>query len=73
MAEYSKAAFEDATRTWEQIIGVKSVEEAIQIQSAYAKRVYENHMSEMTKLNKMCAAMVTDASKPVRDASREFK
>ena len=43
MIEYSKAAFDDATRTWEQLIGVKSVEQAMQIQSAYAKRVYGNH------------------------------
>jgi phasin family protein len=73
MMAYSKAAFDDAARTWEQLIGVKSIEQAIQIQSAYAKRAYENHMAEMSKLGQMCAGMVTDASKPVRDASRGFK
>ena len=73
MTEYSKAAFDDAVRTWEQIIGVKSIEQAIQIQSAYAKRVYENHVAEMSKLGQMYVGLVTDASKPVREASRGLK
>jgi phasin family protein len=73
MMEYSKAAFDDAIRTWEKLIGVRSLEQAMQIQSDYAKRVYENHMAEMKKLGEMCAGMVRDASKPVEDASRKFR
>jgi phasin family protein len=73
MMEYSKAAFDDAIRTWEQLIGVRSLEEAIAIQSDYAKRVYENHMAELKKLGEMCVGMVRDASKPVEDASRKFR
>jgi phasin family protein len=73
MMEYSKAAFDDAIRTWEQLIGVGSLEQAIQIQSDYAKRVYENHMAELKKLGEMTVGMVRDASKPVEDASRKFR
>jgi hypothetical protein len=73
MMEYSKSAFDDAIRTWEQLIGVRSLEQAIQIQSDYAKRVYENHMAELTKLGEMCVGMVRDASKPVEEASRTFR
>jgi hypothetical protein len=73
MMEYSKAAFDDAIRTWEQLIGVRSLEQAIQIQSDYAKRVYENHMAELKKLGEMCVGMVRDASKSVEDASRKFR
>jgi hypothetical protein len=39
MMNYSKSAFDDAIRTWEQLIGVRSLEQAMQIQSDYAKRV----------------------------------
>jgi len=73
MMQYSKAAFDDATRTWAQLIGVRSLEEAVAIQSDYAKRTYENHMAELKKLGEMCAGMVRDASKPVEDASRRFR
>jgi phasin family protein len=70
MTEYSKKTFDDAVRTWEQLIGVKSLEQAIEIQSQYSKRVYENHMAEMTKLGEMYARMVRDAAQPVEQASR---
>jgi hypothetical protein len=73
MTEYSKKAFNDAIRTWEQLIGVKSLEQAIQIQSDYAKRVYENHMAELSKLGEMCVGMVQAASKPVDESSRRFR
>jgi hypothetical protein len=69
---YSKATFDDAIRTWEQLIGVKSLEQAIQIQSDYAKRVYDNHMAELSKIGEMCMSMVRDASKPVEQASKRF-
>jgi hypothetical protein len=71
MTDYSKRAFDDAMRTWEQMIGVKSVEKAFDIQSQYVKRVYENHMAELSKLAEMYTAMVRNASTPVREASRE--
>jgi hypothetical protein len=73
MMNYSKAAFDDAIRTWEQLIGVRSLEQAIQIQSDYAKRVYENHMAELSKLGEMTMGMMRDASKPVEDATRRSR
>jgi len=72
MTEYSKKAFDDAIRTWEQLIGVKSLEQAIEIQSQYAKRVYDNHMAELSKLGEMYVGMMSDASKPVEQASKRF-
>jgi len=73
MTDYSKRAFDDAMRTWEQLIGVKSVEKALDIQSQYAKRVYENHMAELSKLAEMYTAMMRDASKPLRDTARNTR
>jgi hypothetical protein len=73
MTEYSKAAFDDAIRTWEKLMGVRSLEQAMQIQSNYAKRVYENHMAELSKLGEMCMGMMRDASKPVEDATRRSR
>jgi phasin family protein len=71
MMQYSKATFDDAIRTWEQLIAVRSLEQALQIQADYAKRVYENHMAEMKKLGEMTVGMVRDASGPVEDATRK--
>ncbi|MEZ5874652.1 MAG: phasin family protein [Hyphomicrobiales bacterium] len=38
VTDYSKQAFNDATRTFEKLVGAKSLEHAVEIQSQYAKR-----------------------------------
>jgi phasin family protein len=66
--ENVKKAFEDTTRTVEQLIGAKSFEQAIEIQSQYAKRTYDNYVAEASKLSELCVAVVRDASKPFEQA-----
>ena len=73
MMEYSKVAFDDAMRTWGQLIGVRSLDQAIQIQSDYAKRAYDNHMAELSKVGEMCMGTMRDASKSVEDARRRLR
>jgi hypothetical protein len=68
VADYSKRAFEDATRTFEQLVGAKSFEHAIEIQSQYAKKAYDGWVAEATKLGEMYAAIAQDAYKPVEQA-----
>jgi hypothetical protein len=45
VTEYSKQAFEDATRTFEKLVGAKSLESVIEIQSQYAKKAYDTWVS----------------------------
>ena len=66
--DYSKKAFEDSTRAFEQLAGAKSVEQAVEIQSQYAKKAYETHMAEMSKLGEMYVGLAKDAYKPVEVA-----
>lgn len=68
MTDYSKRAFEDATRAFEQLIGAKSFEHAIEIQSQYAKKAYDSWVAEASKLGEMYAAVARDAYKPVEKA-----
>jgi hypothetical protein len=65
---FSKDAFEDATRTFEKLVGVKSFEQAIEIQSAYAKRAYDSWVAEATKIGEMYADVAREAYKPVEKA-----
>jgi hypothetical protein len=57
MTDYAKKAFDDAMRN----LGAthRRVEEALEIQSQYAKRVYKNHMAELSKLAEMYTAMAS--------------
>jgi len=65
VTDYSKRAFEDATRAFEQLVGAKSFEHAIEIQSQYAKKAYDTWVAEASKLGEMYAAVARDAYKPV--------
>ena len=66
--DFSKRSFEDATRAWEQMIAAKSLEEAFEIQSNYAKTAYDNWMAEMSKMGQMYKSTATDAYKRVEQA-----
>jgi len=68
VTDYSKRAFEDATRAFEQLVGAKSFEHAIEIQSEYAKKAYDTWVAEASKLGEMYAAVARDAYKPVEKA-----
>ena len=69
MTDYSKKAFDDGIHAWEQLLGVKSIDQAMQIQSQYAKiEAYDNYMAEISKLGEMCMAMTRSAYAPVERA-----
>ena len=68
ITDYSKKAFEDSTRAFEQLIGAKSIEQAIEIQSQYAKNAYDTYVAEMSKLGEMYVGLAKDAYKPVEAA-----
>jgi hypothetical protein len=68
VTDYSKKAFEDATRAFEQLVGAKSIESVIEIQSQYAKKAYDTWAAEASKLGEMYAAVARDAYKPVEKA-----
>ncbi len=68
MTDYSKKAFEDSTCAFEQLFGAKSVEQAIEIQSQFAKKAYDTYMAEMSKIGEMYVGLAKDAYKPVEAA-----
>jgi phasin family protein len=66
--DFSKRSFEDSTRSWEQMIGAKSIEQAFEIQTNYVKKAYDNWMAEMSKIGEMYSSAARDAYKPVEQA-----
>jgi hypothetical protein len=71
VTDYSKQAFEDATRAFEQMVGAKSLEQAIEIQSQYAKKAYDTWVAEASKIGEMYAAVARDAYKPVEKVVKQ--
>ena len=65
VTDYTKKAIEDSTAAYEKLIGVKSVEQAIEVQTTYAKKAYEDYVSQVTKLGEMYVDLAKEAYKPV--------
>jgi hypothetical protein len=65
MTDYTKRSFEDGTQTMEKLMTAKSVEQAIEIQSTYAKRAYDDYMHQMTKLGSMYTELAKEAYRPM--------
>lgn len=63
--DYSKRAFDDGTATFEKLAAAKSLEQAFEIQSSFAKKAYEDYVQQMTKIGGMYTSLAKDAYKPV--------
>ena len=68
VTDYSKKAFEDGTRAFEQLIGARSVEQAIEIQSQYAKKAFDAYIAQLSKLGEMYVDLARNACKPFEQA-----
>ena len=64
MADYSKKVFEQGTAATEKLIGAKSLEKAIEVQTEYAKSSYEGFVAEATKLGELYSDLARDMYKP---------
>ena len=68
ITDYTKKAFDDGTHAFEQLLGARSFEQVIEIQSQYTKKAYDAYMAELSKLGQMYAGLTRNASKPVEQA-----
>jgi hypothetical protein len=66
--DYSKRAFAAGTATFEKLLGARSVESAIQIQSEFVKQTYEGFVAQATKVSELYTRVASDALKPVTTA-----
>lgn len=64
MSDYTKRSFEDSTATFEKLLGAKSMEQAVEIQTSYMKRSYEEWMQQVNKLGGMYTSFAKEAYKP---------
>ena len=68
MSDYTKRSFEEGTAAFEKLIGAKSVEQAVEIQTNYARRAYDEYMHQVSKIGGMYASLAKEAYKPVERA-----
>ena len=64
VADYSKKSFEDGTKVMEKLLGAKSLDKAIEIQTDYAKTAYEGFVAQATKIGELYADLAKETYKP---------
>lgn len=65
MSDYTKRSLEESSATFEKLAGVRSIEQAVEIQTDYARRAYEDGMAQWSRLGNLYAEMAREAMKPV--------
>jgi hypothetical protein len=68
VADYSKKSFEEGSAAFEKLLGAKSLEKAIEIQSDYAKSTYEGFVAGATRIGELYADLAKETYKPFEAA-----
>jgi hypothetical protein len=66
--DYSKKSLESGTAFLEKLLGVKSLESAIQLQSEYAKTSYADFVAQATKIGELYSNLAKDTLKSIETA-----
>ncbi len=63
-AEFARKSFEHTSSTVEKLLGAKSLDKAIEVQTDFLKTSYEGFVAQSTKLGELYASLAKDAFKP---------
>ena len=64
VVDYSKKSVEGSAAAWEKLMGAKSLEKAMEVQSEYLKSSYQDFVAGATKLSELYADAAKQAYKP---------
>ena len=64
---FSKAIFDTNVTAAKSLAGAKSVQEVVELQTAFAKSALEAYMAEMGKMSETVSASVKDTVKPLNE------
>jgi hypothetical protein len=64
VADYSKKAFEEGAAASEKLIGARSLDKVIEVQTNYLKSAYEGFVSQSAKLGELYAGLAQETCKP---------
>ena len=64
-ADYSKKNFENGSAALEKLIGAKSLDKAIEVQSEYVKTAYEGFVAQSTKFGELYTDLAKETYKPL--------
>jgi phasin family protein len=69
--DYTRKSAESSAVAWEKLLGAKSLDSALAVQSAFARSAYEEFVAEATKLGEIYVEFAREAYTPLRAAFAE--
>ncbi len=63
-ADFARKTFEHTSSTVEKLLGVQTLDKAVEIQTAYVKGAYDNLVSQSAKMSSLYTTLATEAMKP---------
>jgi len=63
-ADYARKSFEQSTATIEKLVGARTLDKAVEVQTTYLKDAYEGFVAQSTKIGELYTAIAKDAFKP---------
>jgi hypothetical protein len=65
VADYARTSFEQGSAAVEKLLGARTLEHAIEVQSDFAKTAYEGFVAQATKLGQIYADLAKLSYKPI--------
>jgi hypothetical protein len=73
VADFSKKSFEDNSAHIEKLFGVKTLDKAFEVQSAFVKSSYEAYVARLSKIGELYADLAKETYKPIEAAVAKAK
>ncbi|MDB5467671.1 MAG: hypothetical protein JWQ46_2433, partial [Phenylobacterium sp.] len=64
---FSKTSFENQVAAAKSLAGAKSVQEVVELQTAFAKSALESYMAQVGRMSETVSASVKDSMKPLNE------
>lgn len=64
VTEFSKKSIEAGSAQFEKLLGVKTLDKAIELQTDFAKSAYEGYVAHATKVGELVTELAKEAAKP---------
>jgi phasin family protein len=69
---YAKQSMENSIAAGKAILSAKSVHEAIEVQTGFAKSAFENYVAELSKFNQLFTAAAKDSFAPLQTRAQAW-
>lgn len=69
--DYAKKSAESSAQAWEKLVGAKTLEGALEVQSQYARSTYQEFVAETAKLGELYVEFAREACAPLRTVFSE--